>query len=282
MTRHLQNARVVCLLLVLGSTVSCRAVNGTLPLSSAWPATPLKRVNTAAQIAAELPALNIPAPDGRTIFIGVHGGNPPTWDDAAWFDPQQWLPYQTIDLQDGDALSQIAYRESVMHVTALYIGRQFPNSITIMIRATVRLLMSSLRPCTAEATEFSWLAIVSEDVSSRNLARDLKQREIAVEALVYIESFWSNGLVPGNVKRAVNFYVPASRAVCRGLESIKAENPNNTEVINIAVPEPRGPYGGLCAEHRNIDSDLRVWQGIFDHVIKKVDLQKPSFTQPPS
>lgn len=282
MTRHLQNATVVCLLLVLVSTVSCRAVNGTLPLSSAWPATPLKRVNTAAQIAAELPALNIPAPEGRTIFIGVHGGNPPTWDDAAWFDPQQWLPYQTIDLQDGDALSQIAYRESVMHVTALNIGRQFPNSITIMVRGDSQVVNELLETVYRRGDR---VLLAGHSFGGRvveDLARDLKQRKIAVEALVYIESFWSNGLVPGNVKRAVNFYVPASRAVCRGLESIKAENPSNTEVINIAVPEPRGPYGGLCAEHRNIDSDLRVWQGIFDHVIKKLDLQKPSFTQPPS
>jgi hypothetical protein len=42
------------------------------------------------------------------------------------------------------------------------------------------------------------------------------------------------------------------------------------------------PMAGLCAEAQNFDSDLRVWQGIFDHVIKKVDLQKPSFTQPSS
>jgi hypothetical protein len=61
MTRHLENSTVICLLLLLALTVSCRAVNGTLPRSSAWPATTLKRVNTAAQIAAELPALNIPA-----------------------------------------------------------------------------------------------------------------------------------------------------------------------------------------------------------------------------
>ena len=78
-------------------------------------------------------------------------------------------------------------------------------------------------------------------------------------------------------KAAVNFYVPASLAFCRGLELIKAENPSGTEVINIAVPDPRGPYGGLCAEHRNIDSDPRVWKGIFDHVIKKLDRQQPNF-----
>jgi hypothetical protein len=34
---------------------------------------------------------------------------------------------------------------------------------------------------------------------------------------------------------------------------------------------------GLCAEHRNIDSDPRVWQGIFDYVIKQLVLQQPNF-----
>jgi hypothetical protein len=282
MTRHLENSTVICLLLLLALTVSCRAVNGTLPRSSAWPATTLKRVNTAAQIAAELPALNIPAPEGRIIFIGVHGGNPPTWDDAAWFDPQQWLPYQTIDLQDQDALSQIAYRESVMHVTALHIGQQFPNSITIMIRGDSQVVNELLETVYRRGDR---ILLAGHSFGGRvveDLAMDLKQRKIAVEALVYIESFWSNGSVPSNVKRAVNFYVPASLAFCRGLELIKAENPSGTEVINIAVPDPRGPYGGLCAEHRNIDSDPRVWKGIFDHVIKKLDLQEPSFIYPAS
>lgn len=41
---------------------------------------------------------------------------------------------KAIDLQDHGAVTQIAYHESVMHVAALQIGRQFPNSITLMIR----------------------------------------------------------------------------------------------------------------------------------------------------
>jgi hypothetical protein len=190
MTRHLENSAVICLSLLTALTVSCRTVNGTLPRSSAWPATPLKRVDTAAQIAAELPALNIPAPDGRIIFIGVHGGNPPTWDDAAWFDPQQWLPYQTIDLQDQDALSQIAYRESVMHVTALHIGQQFPNSITIMVRGDSQ--------------------VVNE----------------------LLEAVYRRG---DRILLAGHSF--GGRVV------IKPENPSGTELVNIAVPEPRGPYG---------------------------------------
>ena len=118
--------------------MSCRAVDGSLPVSTTWQATPLKRVKTAAQIAAELPGLNVPAAAGRIIFIGVHGGNPPTWDHAEWFDPQQWLAYQTVDLQDEEMVTQIAYRESVMHVAALHSGRHFPNSVTLVIRGDSR------------------------------------------------------------------------------------------------------------------------------------------------
>ena len=109
----------------------------------------------------------------------------------------------------------------------------------------------------------------------------MKQRKIAVEALVYIESFWSKGSVPSNVKRAVDFYVPATLAFCRGLELIKAENPSGTELVNIAVPEPRGPYGVYVRSTSNIDSDPRVWKGIVDHVIKKLDVQQ-NFTHPAS
>ena len=134
MAHHLKDVTLTCLLLLLSGTMSCQTTSRTLPLSSDWEATPFKRANTAEQVAADLPALKVPAPAGRVIFIGVHGGNPPTWEDAEWFDPLQWLPYQAIDLQDQRAVTEIGYRESVMHVAALQIGRHFPNSITIMIR----------------------------------------------------------------------------------------------------------------------------------------------------
>jgi hypothetical protein len=166
-----------------------------------------------------------------------------------------------------------------MHVAALQIGRQFPNSITIMIRGDRQLSVTCLTLFTALEIEYYWLAIVLGGQVVEELARDLKRRQIAVDALVYIESFWSNGSVPNNVKRAVNFYVPVSFTLCRGLETIKAEDPSGTEAINIAVPNSRGPHGGLCAEHRNIDSDPRVWKDIFDHVIKKIDFQESNFTR---
>jgi hypothetical protein len=271
MARHLNDLTFTCLLLLLIGTMSCRAVNQASPLSTAWRSTPFKRVNTAAQIVADLPALNVPAPAGRIIFIGVHGGNPPTWDDAEWFDPQQWLPYQTIDLQDHSAVTQIAYHESVMHVAALQIGRQFPNSITLMIRGDSKVVSDLLDAIYCVGDRILLVGHSFGGAVVEELARDLKRRQIAVDALVYIESFWSKGLVPNNVKRAVNFYVPVPFLLCRGLETIKAEDPSGTEAINIAVPNPQGPYGGLCAEHRNIDSDPRVWKDIFDHVITKID-----------
>ena len=61
---------------------------------------------------------------------------------------------------------------------------------------------------------------------------------------------------------------------------IKAEDPIGTEAINIAIPNPRGPYGGVCGEHRNIDSDPRVWKDIFDHVITKIDVQQSNLSKP--
>ena len=149
---------------------------------------------------AHLPTLTLPAPGGRVIFIGVHGGNPPTWENAEWFDPQQWLPYQAIDLQDQRAVSEIAYRESVMHVAALQIGRHFPNSITIMIRGDSQVVSDLLDAiyCVGDR-----ILLVGHSFGGRvieELARDLKQRRIAVDALVYIESFWSNGSVPNKRK----------------------------------------------------------------------------------
>ena len=282
MPRHLNDVTLTWLLLMLSGTMSCQAVSSSLPLGTAWQATPFKRVNTAAQVAADLPALNVPAPTGRIIFIGVHGGNPPTWDDAEWFDPQQWLPYQAIDLQDQRAVTEIAYRESVMHVAALQIGRHFPNSITIMIRGDSQVVSDLLEAIYCVRDRILLVGHSFGGQVVEELARDLKRRQIAVDALVYIESFWSNGSVPNNVKRALNFYVPASFTLCRGLETIKAEDPIGTEAINIAIPNPRGPYSGICAEHRNIDSDPRVWKDIFDRIITKIDFQQAIFNQPAS
>jgi hypothetical protein len=279
MAPNLKNIALSCLLLLLAGTMSCQTVNGNLPFSSDWQATPFKRVSTAAQIAADLPALKLPAPDGRIIFIGVHGGNPPAWEDAEWFDPQQWLPYRGIDLRDEHAVTEIAYRESVMHVAALQIGRQFPNSITIMIRGDSQVVSDLLDTIYCVGDRILLVGHSFGGQVVEELARHLKQRRVVVDALVYIESFWSNGSVPNNVKRALNFYVPAAFSLCRGLQTIKAEDPIGTEAINIAIPNPRGPYGGVCGEHRNIDSDPRVWKDIFDHVITKIDLQQPNSTR---
>ena len=279
---HLRAIILLLLWLLPTGTISCQAVNQTLPPGTSWQATPFKRANTAAQVAAELPTLSLPAPGGRIIFIGVHGGNPPTWEDAEWFDPQQWLPYRAIDVQDRSAVTEIAYHESVMHVTALQIGRHFPNSVTIMIRGDSQVVSDLLDAIYRVGDR---ILLAGHSFGGRvveELARDLKRREIVVDALVYIESFWSNGVVPNNVKRALNFYVPASFTLCRSLETIKAEDPIGTEAINIAIPNPRGPYSGICAEHRNIDSDPRVWKDIFDRIITKIDFQQSIFNQPAS
>jgi hypothetical protein len=48
-------------------------------------------------------------------------------------------------------------------------------------------------------------------------------------------------LIPANVRQAFNFYVPVSFAVCPGLSTIKAENDQTTQLLNIAVPDPAAP-----------------------------------------
>ena len=91
---------------------------------------------------------------------------------------------------------------------------------------------------------------------------------------------WSNGSVPNNLKAALNFYVPAAFTLCPGLRTIEAEDQIGTEATNIAIPNPRGPYEGLCAENRNIDSDPRGWKDLFDYVITTIDLQQSNLIKP--
>ena len=78
------------------------------------------------------------------------------------------------------------------------------------------------------------------------IADDLNGKSIPVEMLAYIESFWSKRVIPANVRHAFNFYVPVSFAVCPGLSAIKAEDQRITQVLNVAVPDPAGPYRGFA------------------------------------
>jgi pimeloyl-ACP methyl ester carboxylesterase len=210
----------------------------------------------------------------------VHGGNPPTWEDAEWFDPQQWLPYQAIDLQDQSAISEIAYHESVMHVAALQIGRQFPNSITIMIRDDSQVISDLLDAIYRVGDRILLVGHSFGGQVIEELASDLKRRRITVGALVYIESFWSNGSVPNNVKaRSISTYRQPSHFVEVWRRS-KQRIPSAQRRLISPYRAREDPMA--AAGHRNIDSDPRVSKDIFDHIITKIGFQQPKSTRPAS
>jgi hypothetical protein len=62
-----------------------------------------------------LPLLSADSRQRKIIFIGVQGGNPLPWDDAEYFDPQQWPPYRKVDLNDEAQLNTIAYRRGILN-----------------------------------------------------------------------------------------------------------------------------------------------------------------------
>ena len=75
-----------------------------------------------------------------------------------------------------------------------------------------------------------------------------------------LEGFLSPVTVPDNVNQAFNFFVPDNTSVCGGRDKLQADTPLVTHVFNVPIANPRGPLMGFCAEHRNIDSDPRVWR----------------------
>ena len=48
------------------------------------------------------------------------------------------------------------------------------------------------------------------------VARELNKKSIPVEMVAYIESFWSSGEIPANVRHAFNFHVPCLLLCARG------------------------------------------------------------------
>ena len=246
--------------------VACHGVNGDFPAAKEWRAPELKRARSAAEFERQIAPLIGVLKQPKVIFIGVYGGNPPPWEKAAWLDPQRWPFYRTMDLQNETELDRIAYHDSLMHVVALHVGKLFPNNLTLMIQGDSDMVSDIISLVYAPGDR---LFLAGHSFGGRvvgEVARDLSKKAIPVEMVAYIESFWSSGLIPANVRRAFNFYVPVSFAVCPGLSAIDAENDQTTQLFNIAVPDPTGPYSGFCAEHRNIDSDPRVWKALVEYL----------------
>jgi hypothetical protein len=246
------------------SLTACQGVDGTFQSAAPWREPKLQRVRSAAEFERQIEPLLASLKKPKVIFIGVYGGNPPSWEKAAWFDPQAWPPYRTVDLRDETGLNRIAYHDSLMHVVGLHVGKLFPDNLTLMIQGDSDVVSDVINSVYAPGDR---LFLTGHSFGGRvigEVARDLAKKSIPVELLVYIESFWSSGSIPANVRHAFNFYVPVVFAVCPGLSAIKAEDERVTQLTNIAVPDPVGPYGGFCSEHRNIDSDPRVWKPIVE------------------
>jgi pimeloyl-ACP methyl ester carboxylesterase len=254
------------LLFALVLLAACQGVNGNNESVRSWRAPDLKRVRSPVDIERQIQPLigNVKQP--KVIFIGVYGGNPPPWENAAWFDPQLWPAYRVVDLNNETELNRIAYHDSLMHVIALHVGKLFPSSLTLMIQGDSNVVSDIIDLIYARGDR---LFLVGHSFGGRvigEVAQDLSKKSIPVEMVAYIESFWSSSVIPANVRQAFNFYVPVSFAVCPGLNAIKAEDERATSVINIAIPDPIGPYSGFCAEHRNIDSEPRAWKPLVEYL----------------
>jgi hypothetical protein len=254
------------LLIALVLLAACQGVNGNNESAKPWRAPELKRVRSPVEFERQIQPLIGAVKQPKVIFVGVYGGNPPPWENAAWFDPQLWPPYRAVDLENETELNRIAYHDSLMHVVALHVGKLFPNNLTLMIQGDSAVVSDIINSIYARGDR---LFLAGHSFGGRvigEVARDLSRKSIPVEMVAYIESFWSSGVIPANVRQAFNFYVPVSFAVCPGLTAIKAEDERATSVINIAVPDPIGPYSGFCAEHRNIDSEPRAWKPLVEYL----------------
>lgn len=202
---------------------------------------------------------------GRIIFIGVYGGEIPQWDKARYFIPTEWPSYQ--NLRDEADLSRIAYHDTLMHVLALEIARRFPDAITLMIKGDTEVVADAARYLYAPGDKLFIIGHSQGGAVVAEAAHALKKARIPVAMLAEMEGFLAYEIVPDNVVQAFNFYVPTRIALCPGRVELKAEAPEKTRVANIPVPDPWGPFSGLCAAHRNIDSDPRVWKPLLQYMI---------------
>ncbi|MGH7829782.1 MAG: hypothetical protein ACREP8_06350 [Candidatus Binatia bacterium] len=174
-------------------------------------------------------------------------------------------------MRQEEELNEIAFHESLMHVLAIRISRLFPDSITLMIRGDSDVVADVIRYLYSPKDK---IYLAGHSQGGAVIARavyELKEKGIPVQMMAQLEGFFSDVIVPSNVAQAFNFYVPSSFALCPGRVKIEAEAPSLTRVSNVPVSNPWGPFTGPCAEHRNIDSDPRVWKAILHYIIDSAD-----------
>jgi hypothetical protein len=203
---------------------------------------------------------------GRIIYIGVYGGAVPQWEGARYFIPKDWPPYQKVSGEE--ALKQIAYHDSLMHVLALEIARLYSDSITVMIKGDSEVVADVARYLYSPGDRLYLIGHSQGAAAAADAAVTLNEARVPIELLVEQEGFLAYDVVPPNVVQAFNFYVPTTFSVCPGRIKLRAEDPTATRISNIAIDDPWGPFSGLCAPHRNIDSDPRVWKAVLEYILE--------------
>jgi len=206
------------------------------------------------------------ARQGRIIYIGVYGGQVPTWEGARYFIPKDWPSYQK--LSGEEELARIAYHDSLMHVLALEIARRFPDSVTVMIKGDTEVVAEVARYLYAPGDKLYLVGHSQGGAVVADAAVALRDARIPIQMIAEMEGFLAYRIVPRNVIQAFNFYVPTTFSICPGRDKLEAEDPAATRIVNIAVPDPWGPFNGPCAPHRNIDSDPRVWKPVLQYIIE--------------
>ncbi|HEY2986453.1 MAG TPA: hypothetical protein VGL11_01935 [Candidatus Binatia bacterium] len=202
---------------------------------------------------------------GRIIYIGVYGGEVPSWDRARYFVPKDWPPYK--NLIDEEGLARVAFHDSLMHVLGLEISRHIPDSIALMIKGDTDVVTDAVKYLYSAGDKLYLVGHSQGGAVVADAVRELKKAAIPVQMLALMEGFQSYGTVPSNVAQAFNFYVPSKFSFCPGRVKLDAEDPAATRVTNVPIENPWGPFTGFCAEHRNVDSDPRVWKPVLQYII---------------
>ena len=202
---------------------------------------------------------------GKVVYIGVYGGEVPPCDRARYFNPKDWPPYTNVRREEE--FNEVAFQESVMHVLAIQISRLFPNSITLMIKGDGEVVADVVKYLYLPGDKIYLIGHSQGGAAISEAVYELKRRGIRVQMMAQMEGFLSYVTVPSNVAQAFNFYVPSNFSLCPGRDKLEAEAPALTRVSNVPINNPWGRFTGPCAEHRNIDSDPRVWKTILQYII---------------
>ncbi|MFQ5681863.1 MAG: hypothetical protein ACE5HC_01195 [Candidatus Binatia bacterium] len=234
----------------------------------------LRNLETVAEVYEETIPSGVTTESGKLIYIGVYGGELPSWPEAEGFDPQHWSGYRKINpYSDGD-LSDVAFHQSNLNVIGLRIGRQFPNSVTFVIRGDSTVVAGTVQRFYTPGDRVYLAGFSNGGAAVVDAAYILKQQNIPVQMTAQVDAIGTRDLIPRNVTRAFNFY-SLNDLFCRGKRKMSAEDPNSTQVTNKPIPDPQGPFTwGFCTVHRNMDSDRRVWKPIVDYIIKSESVQE--------